>query len=398
MLGMQIGCTMLGMTEKLAQPTLDLPTAFDAWYLPRRPLCCDADYAQLRRRSRADALKHEHIETNPAALVNMLVVDIDAAEGRAMALWEHQGMMPNLVMENPANGHAHAAWVLAAPVCRTDVARLKPLKLARSVTEGLRRSCDGDAGYAGLLMKNPLSGAWSSEITAPDAYALDQLRAALEEHGDMPPASWKRTKRARTQGLGRNCTLFDEARTDAYRYVRKLPDRTAISSEMLREHVRATCHQLNAELFADPLPAREVEDIARSIHKWITTRSRMWRDGAVACEACRKAENAGLLSRGRLRRAAARTVAEQSELLRRTAPWLKDAAIPGTYAGAAAYRDEASRITLDHVRKPFQERIDRLSGRLAGERFNQRFAERLERNLDAARTLKPRRHRIRHTR
>lgn len=47
----------------------------------------------------------------------------------------------------------------------------------------------------------------------------------------------------------------------------------------------------------------------------------------VACEACRKAENAGLLSRGRLRRAAARTVAEQSELLRRTAPWLKDAAI-----------------------------------------------------------------------
>lgn len=74
----------------------------------------------------------------------------------------------------------------------------------------------------------------------------------------------------------------------------------------------------------------------------------------VACEACRKAENAGLLSRGRLRRAAARTVAEQSELLRRTAPWLKDAAIPGTYAGAAAYRDEASRITLDHVRKPFQ--------------------------------------------
>ena len=73
----------------------------------------------------------------------------------------------------------------------------------------------------------------------------------------------------------------DEARTDAYRYVRKLPDRTAISSEMLREHVRATCHQLNAELFADPLPAREVEDIARSIHKWITTRRRMFRDARL---------------------------------------------------------------------------------------------------------------------
>ena len=52
---------MLGMTEKLAQPTLDLPTAFDAWYLPRRPLCCDADYAQLHRRSRAGSAEtHAH--------------------------------------------------------------------------------------------------------------------------------------------------------------------------------------------------------------------------------------------------------------------------------------------------------------------------------------------------
>ena len=270
------------MSEEYSQPTLELSRTFEGWWLPERPLCCDADYSLLRRRSRAEALKHTHIETNPSALVNMLVVDIDAAEGRAMALWEHQGMMPNLVMENPANGHAHAAWVLAAPVCRTDMARLKPLKLARSVTEGLRRSCDGDTGYAGLLMKNPLSGAWSSEITAPDAYALDQLRAALEEHGDMPPVSWKRTKRARTQGLGRNCTLFDEARTLAYRYVRSLPDRSTASNDLLREYVRRTCHELNATLFTDPLPAREVEDIARSIHKWITTRSRMWRDGAVA--------------------------------------------------------------------------------------------------------------------
>ena len=55
---------MLGMTEKLAQPTLDLPTAFDAWYLPRRPLCCDADYAQLRRRSRADAGSNQAATTS----------------------------------------------------------------------------------------------------------------------------------------------------------------------------------------------------------------------------------------------------------------------------------------------------------------------------------------------
>jgi hypothetical protein len=59
----------------------------------------------------------------------------------------------------------------------------------------------------------------------------------------------------------------------------------------------------------------------------------------VAYEACRRPKNAGLLSRGRLRRAAAPTVAEQSELLRRTAPW-EGRGHPGTYAGAAAYRDD----------------------------------------------------------
>lgn len=250
--------------------------------LPRRPLCCDDDYAALRRRSRADALRCKHIEANPSALVNTIVVDIDDANAKAMALWGHRGMLPNWIAENPANGHAHAGWVLTYPVPRTDMARLRPLKLLHAATEGLRRSCDGDMGYAGLLMKNPEHPAWASEIVEHDTYDLDDLRAALEEAGDMPPASWRRTKRAQTVGLGRNCALFDKARTLAYRYVRRLPDRSEASSEELRLYVRRTCHELNVSLFPDPLPAREVEDIARSIHKWITTRSRMWRDGAVA--------------------------------------------------------------------------------------------------------------------
>ena len=100
-----------------------------------------------------------------------------------------------------------------------------------------------------------------------------------------------------------------------------------------------------SEALTDEL-ARARRELAEMDEQWRTTPPQevleVQRIIDVACEACLKAENAGLLSRGRLRRAAARTVAEQSELLRRTAPWLKDAAIPGTYAGAAAYRDEAS--------------------------------------------------------
>lgn len=271
------------MSDEYSQPTLELSRTFEGWWLPRRPLCCD-DYAALRRRSRADALRCKHIEANPSALVNTIVVDIDDANAKAMALWGHRGMLPNWIAENPANGHAHAGWVLTYPVPRTDMARLRPLKLLHAATEGLRRSCDGDMGYAGLLMKNPEHPAWASEIVEHDTYDLDDLRAALEDAGDMPPASWRRTKRAQTVGLGRNCALFDKARTLAYRYVRRLPDRSEASSEALRLYVRRTCHELNAE-FPAPLPAREVEDIAKSIHKWTVTRFDGWRNGAITCEA-----------------------------------------------------------------------------------------------------------------
>jgi len=273
------------MSDEYSQPTLELSRTFEGWWLPRRPLCCDDDYAALRRRSRADALRCKHIEANPSALVNTIVVDIDDANAKAMALWGHRGMLPNWIAENPANGHAHAGWVLTYPVPRTDMARLRPLKLLHAATEGLRRSCDGDMGYAGLLMKNPEHPAWASEIVEHDTYDLDDLRAALEDAGDMPPASWRRTKRAQTVGLGRNCALFDKARTLAYRYVRRLPDRSEASSEELRLYVRRTCHELNVSLFPDPLPAREVEDIAKSIHKWTVTRFDGWRNGAITCEA-----------------------------------------------------------------------------------------------------------------
>lgn len=269
------------MTDEHMQGALTLSRAFDGWWLPRRPLCCDGDYSQLRRRSRAEALRCSQIEVNPAAVANMIVCDIDDEYGRAVALYEHAGALPNFLAENPANGHVHAGWVLSSPVPRTDMARLKPLKLLRAVTEGLRRSVDGDEGYAGLLMHNPLCDVWDSDLIREDAYALGDLAAALEEHGDMPPKSWTRTKRARTVGVGRNCTLFDTARVEAYRMVRRLPDRSQASSDMLREHVRRVCHEINGS-FADPLPVREVNDTAKSIHKWITTRSRMWRDGAVS--------------------------------------------------------------------------------------------------------------------
>ncbi|KFC51527.1 hypothetical protein GY12_02040 [Micrococcus luteus] len=81
-------------------------------------------------------------------------------------------------------------------------------------------------------------------------------------------------------GLGRNCAIFETARHWAYREIRHHWG----DSDGLRAAILAHVHELNAE-FSEPLPANEARDIAHSIHRWITTTSRMWADGPAVYEA-----------------------------------------------------------------------------------------------------------------
>lgn len=263
-----------GLREFWEQPTL---------YMPERPLCTNSWIEGTFRRAREQALAgYRYIEANPATVSDLLVVDIDDPQARLLALWQHGGMLPNLLTVNPANGHAHAVWALAAPFARTEYARRKPLAYAAAVTEGLRRSCDGDTGYSGLMTKNPLHDAWEAELVTEHLYTLDELAGRLEESGDLPPASWKRTKRRNVTGLGRNCHVFETARTWAYREVRHHWG----DSDGLHDAIRGCCHDINRDQFAaSPLPMGEVDQIAKSIHKWIVTQSRMWRDGPAVYEA-----------------------------------------------------------------------------------------------------------------
>lgn len=115
-------------------------------------------------------------------------------------------------------------------------------------------------------------------------------------------------------------------------------------------------------------PPREVRDVQRIID--------------VAHEASEKAEHANPFTRGWLRHAAERTAAEQSQLLKQTAPWLENTTIPATYAEANAFRTNASKATLDHMRKPYEDRVRRLNR----SRFNERIKQRLAENIEKAKT------------
>ncbi|EIH5688811.1 MULTISPECIES: replication initiation protein [Bacteria] len=259
--------------------TRDAQTWEQMW-LPLWPLASDDLRAGIYRTARKDARGRRYIEANPRSLSNLLVVDVDHEDALMRALWDRQDWLPNAVVENPENGHAHAVWALQEPVTRTEYAQRKPLAFAAAVTEGLRRSVDGDAAYSGLITKNPEHGSWHTSWTSDRLYSLGELASRLEEAGHMPAPAWRRSRRRAPVGLGRNCSIFETARVWAYREVRHHWG----DPERLRLAIVERVHELNAG-FSEPLPHREALDIAHSIHRWITTCSRMWADGPAVYEA-----------------------------------------------------------------------------------------------------------------
>lgn len=272
-------------------------------WLPLWPLASDDLRRGVYRASRGRALECRYIEANPQSLSNLLVVDIDHPDALLRAVWDRDGWRPTAVVENPSSGHAHAVWALAEPVTRTEYARRRPLALAAAVTEGLRRSVDGDAGYSGLLTKNPEHDAWTAHWVTEELHSLSALAESLREAGFLPPSSWRRTRRRAPVGLGRNCTLFETARTWAYREIRHHWG----DPGGLHTAIALQAHSLNAE-FSEPLPGAEVDQIAASIHRWIITRSRMWSDGPAVYEATFSTiQSARGRRSGEARRAAAQT-------------------------------------------------------------------------------------------
>lgn len=254
---------------------------WEQMWLPLWPLASDDFVQGVYRMARGDALQRRYIEANPQALSNLLVVDIDQPDAALRALASAGNHpMPTAVVENPRNGHAHAVWALTEPVTRTEYASRKAISYAAAVVEGLRRAVNGDAGYSGLMTKNPVHDDWETLWLGDQLRSLAQLEAELDTH--MPPTRWRETTKHRDNpiGLGRNCTLFETARHWAYREIRNhWGDPTGLGTAIHTE-----VQTRNTE-FSEPLPTSEARAIATSIHRWITTRSQLWADGPTIYEA-----------------------------------------------------------------------------------------------------------------
>lgn len=236
--------------------------------LPHKPYCTDELEYGVRILPQAEAIFKKYIQANPPAMFSFITQDCDHINALEKCL-EAGGPPPNFSVINKKNGHSHLFWGLTAPVCRTDLAKRKPLDYLACIQYALREKVGGDRGYCGLLSKNPLSDHWLVVGGRENLYDLNELAEYLEVPAKLP-------SHAKVLGLGRNTTLFEAGRKWAYKQVLKYRvtgDKTGFYAVV--EEALETMND-----FPDPLPYREVRQIAKSISKWTWNEyTKQWTNG-----------------------------------------------------------------------------------------------------------------------
>lgn len=225
-----------------------------------RPFCTDNFKLDgIYRLNKPKALGKIYIEHNNESFINSIVFDIDDDMG-AVA-WDTAGVpIPNVITQNPANGHAHLFYALASPVCITEKAHKKPQKLLKGVIEGLTDRLGADPCYTGKITKNPLNPQWRTFWNNTEPYELNFLRDFIAEKR-LPTKTIVR----KTLTEGRNSTLFDLLRLYAYGVVFRYQKAEDYSGFMSALEERAT--MINDD-FSHGLGHKEIWHTVKSITNW----------------------------------------------------------------------------------------------------------------------------------
>ncbi|MEN9492205.1 MAG: hypothetical protein RJA63_2654 [Pseudomonadota bacterium] len=165
---------------------------------------------------------------------------------------------------NRQNAHAHLVYGITAPVLVEGLgARDAPLRYLCAVEALTREKLQADAGYSGLITKNPTHPLWRTLYGPCLAYDLAELAEYLPDLERYRP----RRRRPEEVGIGRNVALFDTLRQWAYRQVRAYQGGGLAGWNAWLSLVNSTALLRNAD-FLQPLDGREVWHVAKSVAKW----------------------------------------------------------------------------------------------------------------------------------
>lgn len=213
----------------------------------------------LRMYATIEALKYALVQHNQKHSISWLVYDVDS--NTATTDWLDAGApIPNILVVNPQNGHAHLFYGLEVPVHNYEGASEKALRYLAAIDVALTKKLGADPGYNKLISKNPFHNRWVAVVPNQELYTLDKLARGL----DLSKLLDGRRKQPAV-GYGRNCNLFHDLRRWAYSERRKA--QLYLSYDMFREAITWRGYALNAQ-FTPPLPATEVRATAKSVAKW----------------------------------------------------------------------------------------------------------------------------------
>jgi len=235
-------------------------------HLPNKPYCSDDLHLGLQIRPKNLALLKRYIQPNHPYYTHFFVFDLDYPTAYIDFYYSMVGVpAPNLIVENPENGHAHYIYKLLAPIYNTNASNDKPIKYGNAVYTALRTALNADINYSGLITKNAVHEHWRTHVLREQPYTLDQLSERL----DLTTRQInKEIKVDEAVGLGRNCCVFHTVRHWAYVEVRQYRGKTF---NPWLEAVIAQCCSVNAQ-FTVPMQYNEVKGIAKSIARWVWKR------------------------------------------------------------------------------------------------------------------------------
>jgi len=229
--------------------------------MPLKPYCSNNLERGLSIRKKEKALEMLYIQANQPALQTCLLFDLD--ENNCFYKFEEVNLpVPHFITKSPQSGRCHYGYILKSGICKTQQARLKPLKYAAAVENGIAQKLGSDPNYVGLVTKNPMNSHWSPFWSGADLYDLDYLADFVDLSQSKP------IERAESYGLGRNVNLFDDLRAWSYQRVLGFKSSSSFDSwmkEVERQaiNLNAVCNQQN------PLPFSEIKATSRSIGKWV---------------------------------------------------------------------------------------------------------------------------------
>lgn len=232
--------------------------------LPDRPYCCNTLGRRLLILDRVDAVaRYSLIQHNSSLVRRWLLFDIDC-EDAYFRPEERDCPPPTFIAINRRNGHAHAGYLLEAPVTAFAKSSRVAMKFFDDVKRGMTTKLGADHAYSGCLAKNALSSCWEVDWQAKIPYRLDTLNDCLTK------ADKRKIRRSDSVSNGRNDEVFANLRIESYQLWQTC-QKTGGTIDEFELMLRATANQLNS-LYTIPLSHSELTGIVRSIKKWVWDR------------------------------------------------------------------------------------------------------------------------------